>query len=148
MTYAFVPGAPFRGDANEVQAELDRIRRSGDLTPEAIVTVARPKRSVLHDLIFDGTTPDQALEKYHLGRARHLLKAIVIVNNDVPTTIRANIRVTTEEGRSWESVQLPDARTAEISRIQREMKGLRVRLHDLQVYPNVVLAIDEVLEAA
>jgi hypothetical protein len=145
-SYAFIPGAPFSGSADEVQAELDRIRKSGDLTPEVVVAVARSKRSVLHPLIYDGTTPDEALAKYHLARARQLLKAIVVVNAGGPTTVRANIRVTTEGGRAWESVDLPEARTAEIARIRREMKGLRTRLHDLQVFPNVVLALDEVLD--
>lgn len=144
--YAFLPGSPFHGDANEVQAELDRIRRTGELTPEAITVVARSKRSILHPLIYDGTTAEEALEKYHLGRARGLLTSIVLVVDNAPSSIRANVRIVSETGRSWESVELPDARATEIARLKREMAGLRARLHDLAIFPSVVQALEEALE--
>lgn len=145
--YAFLPGAPFTGDATEVQAELERIRSVGELTPEAVVFAAKSKRSILHSYIYDGTTPDEALERYHIDRARVLIKAIVVVRDDVPTTIRANIRISTESGRAWESVELPEAREIERARLTRELGRLRLRLRDLDMYPAVVEAIEEVLAA-
>lgn len=144
--YAFLEGSTFKGDADEVQAELERIRRTGDLTPEAVVAVAKPKRSVLHAYIFDGTSPDEALEKYHLSRARRLIRSIIVIRDSHPTTIRANVRIVTEAGRAWESVELPDARAAEVERLNRELRSIKERLRDLEMYPNVVLAISEVLE--
>lgn len=150
--YAWTKGSPFAGDADEVQAELDRLKRTGGLTPEAVVACARPSGSVLHPLIFDGTTPGEALDKYHIDRARQIIKAIVIVREGEATDLRANYRVTVGEGeRVWlspDEIATDAALTDEVrARLIGKMRALKRQLDAFDVYPQVSRVLEEVLAA-
>jgi len=145
--YAWAPGSPFKGDANEVKAELDRISRAGGLTPEAIVLAARPPQSILHRLIYH-TSDEDAAERYWLSRASSLIKAVVVVNEGEVTHMRAYARVVEVGVREWKSTSLPDVRTIEIERLTKLIRRIRRQIDELNVYEALGPAIDSALEAA
>lgn len=147
--YAFVPGSTFHGNAEEVQAELERLRRTGGLTPQAVVVAARPKRSILHKHVFH-VDQDTAAERYYEDRARKLITAIVVCGEDgEPTSIRANVRIVApDEGSQYVSIDDDGARQAAIARLRRDMEALRSQLRDLELYPQLALALEEALLVA
>ena len=146
--YAWAPGSPFSGDANEIQAEIEAIKRTGGATPEALVACARPKRSVLHPLIFN-VPPAEAAERYYVGRAGSLLNSIRIVNTEGEvTTLRANIRVQVGEDQAeYRGLDDAAARAQREAWLTRRLSSIREELRELEIYPNVALAIEEALAA-
>lgn len=144
--YAFVPGSAFHGDANEVQAELERLRRTGGLTKRSVVAAARPKRSVLHPYVFH-VDKETAAELHYEDRAGKLIVSIVIVKDDEPTSIRANVRMPSETGSVYVSIDADGAREAQIARLRRDMAALRNQLRELELYPQLALALEEALAA-
>lgn len=147
--YAFAPGAPFSGDANEVQAELERIKRTGDgLTPEAVVTVARMKSSPLHPLIFN-VPAKVAAERYYQGRATTLIGAIRVVNEEGEVThLRANVLVRVGETETYRGLSDEAARNQRAAWLRGRLLSIRTELRELDLYPQVALAIEAELEEA
>lgn len=152
--YEWIPGSPFQGDPEEVGKELERIHKTGDLSPEVIVVVARMKGSPLHPLIYDGTSAEEALKSYHLDRARSLIKSLNITIMESETeTIHVNAfhRVVTDSGRAWipaKEVRANPTYSAQVERrLIREMRGLKNQLDQWQVYQPVSAAIEGVLSA-
>lgn len=145
--YAFAPGAPFDGDADEVQAELDAIRRSGGLTPEAVVIAARPKRSPLHGLIFN-VPGEVAAERYYLGRAATLITCIRVRRQEGdPGPLRANVRVLVGDEQSYLSIDEEAARNHRAAYLRGRLLNIRTELRELDLYPRVALAIEKELAA-
>lgn len=146
--FAFVPGSTFHGDADQVQAELERLRRTGGLNAEAVVTAARPKRSVLHPHIFH-IDRDAAADHYYKSRAGRLIVAVVkCSDHGEPTSIRANVRISNDTGGStYISIDEEGARQAAMTRLRRDMEALRIQLRELEVYPGLADALEEALAA-
>lgn len=146
--FAFVPGSTFHGNADEVQAELDRIRRTGGLTPRAVVAAARPKRSVLHKHIFH-VDRDAAADRYYEQRAGNLIRAVVKCDEQGdPTPVRHYVRVVSDDSPSYVSIDEDGARQAAIARLKRDMQALRTQLHALEVYPQLAMALEDALAVA
>lgn len=148
--YAWAPGAPFSGDANEVQAEIERIKRlPGGATPASIVVQARPKRSPLHPLIFH--LPEaEAAERYYLGRATNLLNAIRVVSTEGEVLhVRANIRMVEGDEHIYGSPDDVAARKHRADYLRRRLLNIKAELSELDLYPMVAQAIElEFAEAA
>lgn len=153
--YAWRVGSRFAGDAQEIGEELARIAAVADLTPEQVVVQAKAKRSVLHPLIYDGTTPDEALSHYQRQRASQLLKAVVVireVENEDEIRVPAFHRIVEDEGgRSWRTLadvtEHPEWSAQVDRRLRREMASLRRELEAFNVYHEVSAALAEVLAA-
>lgn len=147
--YAWVPGAPFAGDANEVQAEIERIKRlPGGATPAAIVTQARPKRSPLHSLIFHVPAQDAA-ERYYLSRATNLLNAIRIVTQQGEVShVHANIRVQVGETHAYLGPDDEAARQQRASFLRGRLLSIKEELRELNLFPSIAAAISHELEDA
>lgn len=145
--YAFAPGAPFSADADEVQAELEAIKRTGDLTPSVVLAVARPSRSVLHPLIFN--VPEKtAAERYYLGRATTLINSIRVVNEGGEVThLRANVRVQVGESLTYRGLDDEAARAQRSAWLRGRLLSIKTELRELDLYPQVALAIEEALAA-
>lgn len=145
--YGWAPGAPFNADANEIQAELDRLKRAGDLTPEAVVTIARPKRSVLHPLVYN-VAEAVAAERYYLGRATTLINSIRIVNAEGEMThLRANVRVQIGETQTYRGLDDEAARHHRAAWLRGRLLSIKTELRELDLYPQVALAIEEAFAA-
>lgn len=77
MTYSYRNGARFSVDPEVVGSELERIRMEhGDLTASGVVDEARPDDAALHPA-FEWTDA-VAAERYRLGQARQLIRAVVV----------------------------------------------------------------------
>jgi hypothetical protein len=136
--FAWAPGAPFNGDPDEVASELDRIKRTGGLTPEAVVVVARPKRSVLHPYIFN-VDEQVAAERYYVGRANSLINAIRVCDQEGETThVRAFVSVPGfEEKRSYLSIDEEAARMQRAAFLRGRLLNIKTELRELDLYPQV-----------
>jgi hypothetical protein len=152
--YQWVPDARFKGDANAIGLELERLHSTGGVTPEAIVAVAKSKRSILHPLIYDGTTAEEALDKYRLGRARVLIKSLTVVVHEgerETCDVRAFHRVVTEDGRQWVPADVAAADPLMSEQVRRrlvgEMRGLKTQLDQWGLFTEVSLALEEALAA-
>lgn len=149
--YRWVTGARIKGDAAAIGAELERIRQSGHLTPEAVVKAARRKSSPLHSLIYDGTTADEALASYHHDRAKYVLRSIEIVEGESQTVeVRGFQVVTIGDRREYvparEIRDTPEFREEVRQGIIRELQSWRRRLKGWDEFVAVSTAIDVVLE--
>lgn len=145
--FAFADAAPFVADANEVHAELDRIRRTGELTPKAVLAVAKPRGSVLHPLIFN-VPKELAAERYYLSRATTLINSIRVVNEQGEvTTVRAFALVTVGESREYRGIDEEAARAQRAAWLRGRLLSIKAELRELDLYPQVALAIEETLAA-
>lgn len=148
--YEWAPGAPFKGDAEAIQEEIDRIKKTpGGATPETLVACARSKRSVLHNLIFT-VDAAEAADRYYRARAQSLLNSIRIVNEEGETThLRANIRVQDGEEMVYAGIDEEAARLHRAAWLRGRLLNIKQELKELDLYPQVALAIDaEFLVAA
>ena len=78
MVYKWSIGIYDKVDANVAGAELEKIEQEqGEVTGQAVVDAARPKKSVLHGLFeWDDKI---AGEKWRVEQAKHMIAALVIV---------------------------------------------------------------------
>lgn len=92
------------GAKEELQKIYDQ---HGQLTPELVVQVARPKAHPLHSHVFD-RGPKEAAEAWYRHRAHELIQTIRITyrdNNDKPLDIRAWHAVRGETGYVYEPAE-------------------------------------------
>lgn len=122
------------------------------MTPEAVVTVARLKSSPLHDLVFN-VSQKQAAERYYLHRAGVLIASIRVVNEQGEIThLRANVRLVTkgdddEESSTYLSIDEEAARRQREAWLRGRLLSIKTELRELNLYPQVALAIEETLAA-
>lgn len=117
---------------------IDRLGKTGNATPKAIVDEARPVNSDIHNW-FEWNDSDAA-EKYREDQARDMVQQIVIITeiNDNPVECRAFVTVIENETRQYSPIvqalsqpelrdQVIDAVATEISRLKNKLfifKGL------------------------
>jgi hypothetical protein len=135
-----------------IAEELGRIRRRrGALTPEIVVDAAKSAKSPLHGFIFDGTTPEEALDRYRLERAVWLLRNIVIVEG-ASEEIRVRAFVLDRSRHDWVTAQEAVANPELVASVRRELlaklRSIRRQASAWDEFAGVVAAIDEVLEEA
>ena len=127
--------------------ETLRVRNNGQLTPTAVVTAAKAKRSVLHSAFEwnDG----KAASLYREDQARYLLRSItVMVDEDAeePKPIRAFVSVTQDESQSYTSIAhaMSDEglRQQVLDRAWKELKDFRERYRDYKELAEILAAID------
>lgn len=158
--YEWAPGSPFRGDPAEVGRELDAIHNTGGLTPEAVVTAAKPKNAPLHKYIYDRTTEADALLKHRHERARKLIKAIVQVarepdpsTGETVTAVVHGYHLVTTEQATRVYVPAAVARANPIyseqvkQRLLRDMRALKRQLDQWGVYAELAEALERALAA-
>lgn len=103
-TYRWAPGTALRLTAQTVGEELETLREQYDgvLTPQAIVTSARPDGSPLHDAF---TWDDsEAARRWREEQARYMTRHLLIVyqKDDQEHTVRAYTNVTIKAERQPE----------------------------------------------
>lgn len=81
--YAWQPRSMISADAQEIGERLEKIggKNNNRLSPKSVLKDARKKSSPLHKLF---TWDDSlAAEKYRLGEARHIIRNITVVVEDL-----------------------------------------------------------------
>lgn len=101
MVYEWANGSKAKADAQKVGEDLRMMSaREGDVTPEMVVTYAKPKDSPLHD---EFEWDDRiAAEAHRLEQARHIIRSLVIVSDGKQLEI-------SEPTRAFLSIANPDA---------------------------------------
>lgn len=155
-------GSSGRISAEACYEELDRIRHEneGDLTAEIVVEEARPSDSVLHPQIFD-LGQKRAAEEYYRERARHTMRALVVVYQNetatqAPETIQVRAFSTVEQklgesGRvtqiyssTEEALQDPTRREYILAEAIRQVAVWRKKYAALSELATIFRAIDEI----
>lgn len=125
-------------DADDVYAELERIRRAhgGTLTAEAVVEAARNPASVLHPLrCWCWDNDEEAARRYRLAVARRLIRVVCVLPDESrsprPVPVYAHVR--TDEARGYRPVTLVSACPAEsASAIDEFLVQIRALIRSLE----------------
>lgn len=154
ITYQFAQGSRLSGDAQKVGRALARLS-GGDA--EAVVTAAAKPRSPLHSYFeWDDI---QAARQYRLDQARHLIRAVIIVQRDgdrAERVARAFEWVHMEDSSSSPRVFVTQAQVQAsadlyaqvIASLRKDLESYRERLAEFEAAPQLLAAIDVVIEAA
>ena len=105
MKYAWRDGAHIRAglDVDQVGDELRRISAVDGLTPEVVVSEARDKESPLHGAF--EWRDDVAAEEHRKQQARTLIRAVMIVSEDVEPS-PAFYSIAEDRSRSYVPVEV------------------------------------------
>lgn len=98
MTYKWNVNGIFKGDANKVGAELERIEEEGELTNASVLEYAKQnKNSELHSCF--EWNDNVAAQRYRLHQANQILVSIslVIDDSEPEETTRAFVSIKTKE---------------------------------------------------
>lgn len=135
--FGFRAGARVKGISPDVAgAELERIREeAGALTPNTIVEQAAPEGAPLHPAFeWDNSV---AAHEFRLHQARHLVRAVVVYDQEQPQAEPKSVYVHInqgEEGR-YEPVSVvvrsPDMFQAAIDSLRGKLTGAQRAVDDL-----------------
>jgi len=152
MEYKWKSGARAKVKAQVAGEELERIRiRDGEeLSPEAVVTEARKKKSPLHDEFeWDDTV---AAHEFRLEQARCMIRS-VLVTREGGKEIRAflNVRVEAADedapAKVYTSIERamsdPVFRAQVLAKARKELQEWRKRYNDLEEFASIYRAMDE-----
>jgi len=122
-------------DAEQCEREMNKIARSGLLTPEALVESARDKDSALHDgFTWDDT---EAAKAWRIEEAKAIIRAIVYVEEteNGPREVRCfvNVRDQNDEGENERSGRYVPIGLA-MSNAEMRHYVLQVALRDAHAY--------------
>ena len=158
-TYAAMPGGVLnRTKAQVAGRELDRIaRKYGCIKPQLVVEASRPTSAPLHnEFTWDN---GKAAELWRLEEASHIIRAVRIIQADIPEaeqpTIRAfhNVQASDKEtrfkGRGYVTIQVvsesEDYQQQVLNRAREELNQWQRRYSDYRsFFKGVFEAIDEV----
>lgn len=152
-------GRSFKIDPNLAAAEIAKIAASspsGAALSADIVEASRPKRAVLHDVIFD--LDDRAAAEEHRKQiARHLTNSLYVVTTNGETTSTPafyHVNYETTEGERVEGyqpveqvIQNVTARGSAADVLLRELEGLQRRFDDLAEFQIVWKAVQKARQA-
>ena len=152
--YNFTNGYPSRGmDPQLVGETLDDLNeRYGGVIPEVVVKAAKPKKSPLHRaFIWDDA---EAAHKHRLRQAGHLIRAVVVESDTLPTVRRfVNVLLRDEQedtsGRYYMTLDaaLADekARKYVLETAKNELASFRRKYGNLKEVAAVINAINRVI---
>lgn len=135
MIYRFRDGSRFSGNAELAAAELERIRtEQGTLKAETIVTEATPEDAALHGW-FEWNDAAAAHE-HRLDQARRLVRAIVIVHDNLPpTSMYVHVREQEAREGGYEPLTIvashPDRYLMALSEAEVGLSSARRRVDEL-----------------
>jgi type II secretory pathway component PulL len=154
MVYKWSIGIYDKVDANVAGAELEKIEQEhGEVTQQAVVDAARPKKSVLHDLFeWDDKI---AGEKWRLNQARCLIAALVVVpDEDKNYDKRAYVNIVKRAEHHQEQARYINYENAMsdqelgqtvLQNAKQELAAFRDKYKSLSELARVFEAIDEVV---
>lgn len=139
----------WKQDANLVGKELEVLANENNLTPEAVLNIAKDENSSLHNLF--EWNDEIAAEKYRLSQARQIIQQIVVVNNH-PNAEAREIRAFVTESKNNGHYQLittviEDPITYEvlIKRAKLELQAFKDKYKSIVEFKELFSEIDKVL---
>ncbi|MFH1602473.1 MAG: hypothetical protein ABIH03_01030, partial [Pseudomonadota bacterium] len=151
--YKFADGYPARGmDSQAVGEALDGLNnKHGGLTAEIVLTAARPKASPMHNAFIWNDA--DAARKYRLRQAGHLIRAVVVHSDDMPTVRRfVNVIIADEDEAAMRYYMTLDAALSDedcrkyvLSNAKGELANFRDKYANLQEVAAVIEVIDRVV---
>jgi hypothetical protein len=158
MKVRWAKGYRGKGDAVAIHRELENLRaKTGDLNPQDIVEMARPKGSPAHG---EFTWSNKvAAEQYRLEQARKMVRSIVVLYKETPKAgpQRAYVQITRSEVKNDEvqrkrvytdvrdALKDPETRAEILSRAISEAASYRKKYAHLSELAVVLNAIDLLL---
>ena len=149
MVYRLKDSARLKGVSAQTAGErLEAIRtkHKGRLTPQLVLTDARPKRSPLHSAFeWDDSA---AADAYRLDQARYMIRSITVVIENSPV-VRAFVHVTqnTDDEKTYTHIvaamESPQLREQVVADAKAEMVRWRKRYANLKEFTSVFDAIDD-----
>lgn len=139
----------WKQDANLVGKELEVLANENNLTPEAVLNIAKDENSSLHNLF--EWNDEIAAEKYRLSQARQIIQQIVVVNNH-PNAEAREIRAFVTESKNNGHYQLittviEDPITYEVllKRAKLELQAFKDKYKSIVEFKELFSEIDKVL---
>lgn len=139
----------WKQDANLVGKELEVLANENNLTPEAVLNIAKDENSSLHNLF--EWNDEIAAEKYRLSQARQIIQQIVVVNNHPNAEVR-EIRAFVTESKNNGHYQLittviEDPITYEVllKRAKLELQAFKDKYKSIVEFKELFSEIDKVL---
>lgn len=126
------------------------VTKHGTLDPKVLVTAARPRKSVLHPIIFR-LNDAQAATEYRLDIARHLIKDVRVITEEGEETLEQRVYVNVINGTRRGYMLVPTVMGDEIlreqvlARAKADLESWRERYRDLQELAEVFAVVDRVL---
>ena len=146
MAYAFKPGSYLPTSlAPEAGKQCDTLASEGKLTAHNMVEINRPEEAPLHPVFeWDDSV---AGEKWREHQARHVINAIIVVNDETPKTspVRAYYHIERGEPQYHRiDVILSDEEQTEklLRQAKNELEAFRDKYHTLERLAPVFEAID------
>lgn len=152
MVYAWKPTARVQLDAEQCGAVFETLEQTNELTPARVVEAAKPKSSPLHDG-FEWNDKVAASE-HRMQQARYLLRSIVIVRDDAPSTddtpLRAFVTITEDDADAKPhtvfcsleaALSDPVKRQQVLARALKELNAWQRRYAALDEFASVIAAI-------
>lgn len=150
--YAFKAAAHFpEGFDREAAARRlgELLEAHGDLSTDAIIAEAKPKRSVLHSAFT--WDPSVALDKLHEAEAAYLRRTFIVIREQEagpPREYRAVLSVKDDNGErrsvaTEQALRDPDYRGQVLAQCLRELVAIRRKYSDLEELARVFDAIDK-----
>lgn len=93
--------------AEQAHSEMERLREGGPLTAKRVFEASKPAKAKLHgEFEWDG---QRAIEELGLDRARKLMRAVVIVHEETPSTPPQHVyvHVPDQQSRHGEGAYVP-----------------------------------------
>jgi len=152
--YTFKPGARLKSKIkpDALMKELDRVRKkTGALTPSAIVNESRPTKAVLHPEFT--WADDKAAELWRIEEARNLLRVTQVVYEHGPVEPQRAVvlQMRTDEKSEYapihEVLQRQDSRDAHILELLKDLQSFRRRFALVSELSHVVPMLDEAINS-
>lgn len=147
MIFKFANGSRLDGDAQSVGSRLHHIRNAkGRLTAGDVVEDAKPKNSVLHE--YFEWDDEVAAGKYRTDQARHLIRSIVVVEDEGDTPVRAFAKVRVDDENTYEPISVvmsnPRLRMQVLKEVSDQIEALKAKLAALEGFSDVLVELDKV----
>jgi hypothetical protein len=134
MVYLWKTGARINADPEEAAQVMNALAKEGRLNAETLVEVSKPEDAPLHKAFeWDDTI---AAEKWRCHQGRHIINAIVVVNEDEPQKepIRAYFKVETNGGQYEPTevlIQTVDGQQALKEMAKKELAAFRSKYQNI-----------------
>ena len=147
---SWVKGSCFKTEAEVAKGVMDKLAAEGNLSPQNLVEVSRPKSAPLHNEFFS-LNDKQAAQKWREDIARRMICSIVVTPDEEEDTrtVRAffNIERGTHEYIPTEIIYSDESKKQRLLEIaKKELMAFKAKYTTLTELSGVFRAIDSLME--